>query len=72
MEAGPRKWCPNATVLLKELFELGLKFLLKNCKEILNNINNNFIGQLLQHHSLKSTKYVKWLKQKIIRMILLL
>jgi hypothetical protein len=25
-------------VLLKKLFELGLKILLKNCKEILNNI----------------------------------
>ncbi|RVT75719.1 glycosyltransferase [Flavobacterium sufflavum] len=51
---------------LRELFEedfaTQIQFLLSNIKQ---HRLNNFMGELLQHHTLKSTKYMsKWIEEK--------
>ena len=51
---------------LKELFEVGFK---EQIKFLMNNLEqhrlNNFMGELLQHHTLRSTKYMsKWIEEK--------
>ena len=51
---------------LRELFEADfakcIEFLISNVKQ---HRLNNFIGELLQHHTLKSTKYMaKWIEEK--------
>jgi hypothetical protein len=48
--------------IFKNDFENTVDQLLANIKQ---HRTNNFIGQLLQHHSLKSTKYMaKWIEEK--------
>ncbi len=48
--------------LFYESLTLQIEFLKNNLK---NHRKNNFIGSLLQHHTLKSTKYLsKWIEEK--------
>lgn len=48
--------------LFEEDFDKQIKFLVSNIKQ---HRLNNFMGELLQHHTLKSTKYMsKWIEEK--------
>jgi glycosyltransferase involved in cell wall biosynthesis len=51
---------------LRELFEGDFKNQLENLKiNLAQHRLNNFMGELLQHHTLKSTKYMsKWIEEK--------
>lgn len=51
---------------VRSLFDLDFK---EHIESLLNNLKqhrlNNFLGELLQHHSLRSTKYMsKWIEEK--------
>ena len=50
----------------RELFSEAFKIKIKTLQENLNqHRKEHFIGQILQHHSLKSTKYLsKWIEAK--------
>ena len=51
---------------LRELFEEDFKKIIENLKtDLAQHRLNNFMGELLQHHTLRSTKYMaKWIEEK--------
>jgi hypothetical protein len=65
LAASPRKWYRNNQSSLWILFENDLKGRLNGQDNLQQHRSSNFMGSLLQHHTMKSTKYMSmWIEEK--------